>query len=123
MPVTFLSEAANVCLSTMQVRFLAHTLKTDLQAFCNAIGTGANDQFSDANPVFRRCGNWLILIQGVANGMTPNGPPTNNDLDTFELAVETVYRFLWQCEDQFNFGNISAAQYNAVKAAFNANLD
>jgi hypothetical protein len=121
-----LEDAANVCVSTMNTRYIAGTLKANMIAFCNALTVAPNNLFPDDNPALRPIGDWFILLQMLASQMSNIAPPNQSDVTRVQDAIMVVYRLCWQCEDFHNAAQppqITNTQYNAVLAAFNANLD
>lgn len=123
---TSLSSAASGCMSTMNTRYIAGTLKADLIAFCNAVTVAPNNLFPDDNPALRPVGDWFILIQAIANQFSVTAPPNQSDVTRAQDAIVLVYRLCWQCEDFHNAASppqISNAMYAAVLASFNAHLN
>lgn len=118
MPAANLETAAEQCSSTMYTRYIAGTLKTNLTAFNAAI----SPTFPDDDPKKRTIGDWLILLQDLANTLTNASPPILTSYQDFTNAVFMVFRVCWQVVQLMDKGLIPAPDGVVVLAAFNANL-
>jgi len=122
MPAANLESAADQCATTMFLRYLAGTLKTNLTAFATAL-TVTSNVFPDSNPKLREAGNWFILIQALTADFTGHVPPQLDDQQVTSIAIGYLYRFLWQCVQLADHDAATFAPLNVtVLAAFNANL-
>ena len=115
-----LLQAANEASANLFPLWTADTLQTKVTAFWRAL----NDQFDEQNPKEKPIGNWLAVIAAFAptildfvNAGTDKGI---GSIDTYEQAVDYIYRFCkfayYYRQDNF----ITAPQAALILAAYNA---
>lgn len=107
-----LQQAGFLSYPQMTLQWVADTLDTTVPAFSTAV----NGTFEDAVPNDRPIGNWLILIDALADQL----PATDVPETMFNQIVEYVGRMCLAGFVALNSGLISVAQANALLAAWNA---
>lgn len=109
---TDLAQAGKQAWVNLSPLSIAGTLRTKLLAFIAAINT----TFDQGSPGNHPMLNWIAVLSAFTETM----PATAGDWSALRQACDLVYRLCFMGEQSNTQAIISAAQYNAVLTAYNA---
>lgn len=115
---TTLEEAAGQAFDNLLAKWVAGTLKTNINAFCTTLLPSFLEQEQDSHPI----SNWLTLLIAAAAEMAAGNSFLVVPYVNMVNAAGYVYRLCWMASQLVSQSSISGTQGTAILNAYNANF-
>ena len=115
---TTLEEAAGQAFDNLLGKWVAGTLKTNINTFCTTLLPSFLEQEQNSHPV----SNWLTILVAAAADMQAGNSLLVVPYANMVNAAGYVYRLCWMASQLVAQSSITGAQGAAILTAYNANF-